>query len=92
LFKIDLTRQPKTGYAIQIASMTQHASMMREVRVWQTAFSDKILVNVERGKDGTPDYRVLFGTFSSPTSATQFLQSLKSKNLKGFVVELKTLR
>jgi cell division septation protein DedD len=72
--------------------MTQHASMLREVKLWQIAFAEKILVNVERGKDGTPDYRILLGAFPNQASAAKFLQSLKSKNLKGFVVELKTLR
>jgi hypothetical protein len=87
-----LTRQTNKGFGVQVASMAQHASMLREVKVWQIAFAEKILVNVEQGKDGTPDYRILLGAFPTQESAAQFLQSLKSKNLKGFVVELKTLR
>ena len=89
LFRIQLTKPAKVGYAIQVAQMATYGGMTRKIDDLQAASLQNIMVNIERGKDGNPDYRVLLGAFSTPTEAASFL---KSKKLKGFIVDLKGLK
>ena len=80
------------GFAIQVASMVNYASMIRKVGILQDSSLKNILVNIEEGKDGNPDYRVLLGTFKTQKAASDSLKTLKKKNFDGFVVSLQNLR
>ncbi len=92
LYSINLSRPVKTGFAIQVAAMASHASMTRKVNLLQDSSLRNILVNIERGKDGDPDYRVLLGTYPTQKSASDTLKSLKKKNFDGFVIPLQGLK
>lgn len=92
LYRLQLTRPQKVGYAIQVASMTNYSSMVRKVSILQDSFLRNILINIERGKDGNPDYRILIGAFANLTDANSYAKSLKKKNLDGFVINLSTLK
>ncbi|MDZ7880634.1 MAG: SPOR domain-containing protein [Saprospiraceae bacterium] len=89
---MNLTRPAKSGFAIQVASMVNHASMTRKVTLLQDSSLRNILVNVEKGKDGNPDYRVLIGVFATQKAATDTLKVLKKKNFDGFIVPLQKLK
>jgi septal ring-binding cell division protein DamX len=85
-------RPTKTGFAIQVAAMASHASMARKVTLLQDSSLRNILINIEKGKDGNPDYRVLLGTFPTQKAASDTLKTLKKKNFDGFVVPLNGLK
>jgi septal ring-binding cell division protein DamX len=87
-----LTKPAKVGFAIQVASMANHASMARKVNHLQDSSLRNILINVEHGKDGNPDYRVLIGSFPTQKAASDSLKNLKKKNFDGFVVPLQGLK
>jgi septal ring-binding cell division protein DamX len=87
-----LGRPAKTGFAIQVAAMATHASMARKVNLLQDSSLRNILINIEKGKDGNPDYRVLLGTFPTQKAASDSLKNLKKKNFDGFVVPLQNLK
>lgn len=92
LYSIALNRPAKLGFAIQVASMANHASMSRKVSILQDSSLKNILVNIERGKDGNPDYRVLLGAFRTQKEASDSLKTLKKKNFDGFVISLQNLK
>jgi hypothetical protein len=72
--------------------MASHASMVRKVSLLQDSSLRNILVNIEHGKDGNPDYRVLIGSYPTQKAATDSLKNLKKKNFDGFVVPLLNLK
>jgi septal ring-binding cell division protein DamX len=92
LYSIVLARPSKIGFAIQVASMANHASMTRKVSILQDSSMKNILINIEQGKDGNPDYRVLLGAFKTQKEASDSLKTLKKKNFDGFVVSLQSLK
>lgn len=66
--------------------------MTRKVTILQDSSLKNILVNIEQGKDGNPDYRVLLGAFKTQKEASDSLKTLKRKNFDGFVVSLQGLK
>ena len=66
--------------------------MTRKVGILQDSSLKNILVNIEHGKDGNPDYRVLLGSFPTQKAASDSLKNLKKKNFDGFVVPLQNLK
>jgi septal ring-binding cell division protein DamX len=92
LYSLNLTRPAKSGFAIQVASMANHASMARKVVLLQDSSLRNILINIEKGKDGNPDYRVLLGSFATQKAASDTLKVLKKKNFDGFIVPLQNLK
>ena len=92
LYSIALTRPAKEGFAIQVASMANHSSMTRKVSILQDSSLKNILVNIEHGKDGNPDYRVLLGAYRTQKEASDSLKTLKKKNFDGFVISLQNLK
>jgi septal ring-binding cell division protein DamX len=92
LYSITLSKPAKTGFAIQVAAMTTHASMARKVTLLQDSSLKNILINIEHGKDGNPDYRVLLGAYKTQKEAADTLKTLKKKDFDGFVVPLQGLK
>ncbi len=76
------------GYAIQVASMTKHDNMMKKVDNLDNQFSN-VFVSMVLGKNGDPDYKVMLGPFESHDAASNYLKTIKRKNIDGFVVNLK---
>ena len=72
--------------------MTTYGSMTRKVSILQDSSLKNILVNIEHGKDGNPDYRILLGSFPTQKGAADCLKNLKKKNFDGFVVTLQSLK
>lgn len=76
------------GYAIQVASMSKHDNMMKKVDNLDNQFSN-VFVSMVLGKNGEPDYKVMLGPFASHDAASNYLKTVKRKNIDGFVVNLK---
>ena len=76
------------GYAIQVASMSKHDNMMKKVDNLDNQFSN-VFVSMVLGKNGDPDYKVMLGPFASHDAASNYLKTVKRKNIDGFVVNLK---
>lgn len=76
------------GFAIQVASMSKHDNMMKKVDKLDNDFNN-VFVSMVLGKDGDPDYKVMLGPFGSHDAASNYLKSVKRRNIDGFVVNLK---
>jgi rare lipoprotein A len=88
LYSVKLNGNKSAGFAVQIASLTTHSSMLKKVESLQEKSFDNVLVNIVKGTDGDPDYKILLGSFDSASQAESYLKALKRKNMSGFVVSL----
>lgn len=93
LYQINLIRPSKTGYGVQVASLTQYENVLKQVADLQAKWFRDILLSVEKGVMGDPVYKVILGPFSSETAAENYKKDLLKKHkIKGFVVNLSNLQ
>ncbi|MEN9613508.1 MAG: hypothetical protein RLZZ628_4322 [Bacteroidota bacterium] len=84
LYKIQLQRPNKKGYAVQVASVTGKENMLRKVSDLQSDAYRNVLIH-----EGSNDqYKILLGSFDTHATAEAYLKDLKKKNINGFVVNL----
>jgi rare lipoprotein A len=88
LYAVKKNSGKSAGFAVQVASLTTHSSMLKKVENLQEKSFDNVLVNIVKGNDGDPDYKILLGPFDSSAQAETYLKSVKSKSMSGFVVGL----
>lgn len=89
LYKIELARPARTGFGVQVASITQYENVMKQVAELQEKWFDNILVSVEKGKNGKPVYKLILGPFHDrPTAESYKIELKKNKKMDGFVVDL----
>ncbi len=89
LYKVELVRPAKSGFGVQVASMTQYENAMKHIAELQEKWFDNILMSVEKGKDDQPVYKLILGPFPDRQSAEVYKTELKkNKKMEGFVVDL----
>jgi rare lipoprotein A len=88
LYSVKLSGGKSAGFAVQVASLTTHDGMMKKVENLQGKSFDNVLVNIVKGTDGDPDYKILLGPFENMAQAETYLKGVKRKNMSGFVVGL----
>ncbi len=85
-------KQAKTGFAIQVASLSKHENLLRKETELQSLFIKNILVNSEKCKNGGTKYKIYIGPFANAADAASVQKSLRKKNVTGFIVDLTTLK
>ena len=89
LYRIQLERPSRAGFGVQIASLTQYESVMKQVAQLQEKWFNNVLVSVEKGADGKPIYKLILGPFDDRATAESYKKELKNnKKMDGFVVDL----
>lgn len=88
LYKIELLRPEKKGFAVQVASLTNYEGVFKQIAQLQGEWFKNILLSVEKGADDKPVYKIVLGPFDDVESANAYKDSLKKKNINGFVVNL----
>ena len=88
LYSVKLNGSKSAGFAVQVASLTTHDGMLKKVENLQGKSFDNVLVNIVKGTDGDPDYKILLGPFENVAQAETYLKDVKRKNMSGFVVGL----
>jgi rare lipoprotein A len=94
LYKIQLERPVKKGFGVQVASLENYESVMRQVASLQSKSFDNILVSIEQdSKVKTKTlYKVILGPQDTEAAATSYKNNLKKRyKMNGFVVDLTTL-
>jgi rare lipoprotein A len=93
LYKIQLMRPEKNGFGVQVASMSQYESVMKQVADLQGKWFNNILVSVEKNKAGETSYKLILGPFPDRATADSYKEDLKKKKkMDGFVVDLSSLQ
>ncbi|MFK7807362.1 MAG: septal ring lytic transglycosylase RlpA family protein [Saprospiraceae bacterium] len=93
LYKVQILRPERSGFGVQVASLTNYANVMMQVAELQEKWFDNILVSVEKGKGDEPIYKVLLGPFPDRKTAKSYEKDLKKKKkIDGFIVELESIK
>ena len=90
LYKIQIVRPDRAGYGLQIASMTNYDSVLKQIADLQEDFYQNVLVSLEKEK-GKTVYKVILGPFPDMATAESYKSHAKKKKINGFVVSLKSL-
>lgn len=88
LFSIQLNKPEKKGFAVQVGVFSSVESTFRRIAELQGDWFNNILMNIEKGADGQPVYKLLLGQFETQEQAQAYKGSLKKKKIEGFVVPL----
>jgi len=89
LYKIRLEKPSRKGYGVQVASLSNHENMMKQVADLQAKWFDNVLVSIEKGDSNNTLYKIILGPFDSESAAKTYQASIKKKHkLSGFVVNL----
>lgn len=89
LYKIRLEKPTRKGYGVQVASLSNHENMMKQVADLQAKWFDNVLVSIEKGENNNTMYKIILGPFDSESAAKNYQASIKKKHkLSGFVVNL----
>lgn len=92
LYKIQLERPVKKGYGVQVASLGNYESVMKQIADLQAKSFTNILVSAEKGTNNKPVYKVILGPHDSEAAAANYKSSLKKRyKISGFVVNLEEL-
>ncbi|MEM9921758.1 MAG: septal ring lytic transglycosylase RlpA family protein [Bacteroidota bacterium] len=89
LYKIQLLRPEKSGFGVQLASMTQYENVLKKVAELQEQWFKNILISVEKGDNNIPIYKIILGPFGDAETAQAYKTQLKKKKkIEGFVIDL----
>jgi rare lipoprotein A len=91
LYQIELKSPEKSGFAVQIAIISNYENVFKEVAKLQSHWGGKVLVSVDGvgDDDEKTSYRLLIGPFEDKKSAEKSQKSAVKKGYKKcFVVEL----
>lgn len=89
LYKIQILRPERNGYAVQVASITNYANVLKQVAELQDKWFKNILISVEKGAGNEPVYKILLGPLPDQKTAEAYKKRLKEKkNINGFTVNL----
>ena len=92
LYKVQLLRPAKAGFGVQIASITQYENVLKRIAELQGKWFNNILVNVEKGSNNKPVYKIILGPFGDRDTAESYKKELKkNKKMDGFVVDLSAI-
>lgn len=92
VYQIKAVRPEKKGYAVQVMNLTDADNVILEIDKLKRRWFKNILVNVARGKDGKPHYKILLGPLPDRKRANSYKDSLAEKKLSGFVVDLSSIK
>lgn len=93
LYKVQLLRPERTGFGVQVASLSNYANVMKQVAELQEKWFKNILISVEKGKNNKPVYKVLLGPFPDRATAKSYEKDLKrKKKIDGFIVALDSIK
>ena len=93
LYRISLTRQPSTGYGVQIGVFGDYANVLKEMEKMESEdFHKNILVNIN-SVGGKSVFRVILGPFDTEAQAKEYQENLKKNKAKeGVVVSLEKFK
>jgi len=93
LYKVQILRPERTGFGVQVASLTDYANVMRQVAELQEKWFNNILISVEEGPKKVSIYKIMLGPFPDRTTAKSYEKDLKrKKKIDGFIVDLSSVK
>ena len=92
LYKIELYKPEKVGFAVQVASLSTYDNAMKQVADLQGKWLKNVLLSIERAPNGAALYKILLGPFPDKEQAEAYRKNIKKRfKLDGFIVDLGTI-
>lgn len=92
LYKLEVTKPDKKGFAVQVASLASYDNAMRQIAELQGKFLKDVLLSVEKGPNNSTMYKILLGPFPDRAAAEAYQKNVKKRfKLNGFIVDLATI-
>ncbi len=88
LYELEVKRAKKEGFALQVATFSDYANVVRYATDLQGEWFKNLLVRMDKGTGEKTTYRVLIGPFAEKNAAVSYQQFAKKKGIDGFVVAL----
>ncbi len=89
LYQIRLEKPASGGFGVQVASLTNTESVLKQIAALQANWFDNILLKIEERPTGKPLYKIILGPFPTREKAEAYKTNLKKKyKIDGFVVPL----
>ena len=88
LYELEVKRVKKEGFALQVATFSDYANVVKYATDLQGNWFKDLLVKMDKGAGQTTTYRVLIGPFAEKNAAVSYQQFAKKKGIDGFVVAL----
>lgn len=88
LYELEVKRAEKEGFALQVATFSDYANVVKYATDLQGKWFKKLLVKMDKSGGQSTTYKVLIGPFADKNSAVSYQQFAKKKGIDGFVVSL----
>jgi rare lipoprotein A len=88
LYKVDIAQTEKSGFGIQITSLSDANNVLPIVKELQARYPDKVLVNVIRDEFNNPTYKIIVGPYADRKTAETTQKSVAKKYKKTLIVDL----
>lgn len=92
LYKIELYKPEKTGFTVQLSSLSTYDGAMRQIAELQGKGQTNVLLSIEKGPNGTALYKIMLGPYPDRKAAEAKLKSIKKQyRMDGFIVDVATI-
>jgi rare lipoprotein A len=93
LYEIKVLQANQAGFGIQVAALSNYENALRELTRIQGKQISNALLSVEQGARGQMAFKVIIGPYENSAEAARQIGRLqKALGVKGFVVDLKTIK
>lgn len=90
LFKVDVEKQPATGWGVQIGAYTDYNNVIAQSDRMKRMFGQPVIVSTSQ-VSGRMVYKVLVGNYPTLDQARRLQTDMKSKGINGFPRKLSDL-
>ena len=92
LYKIELYKPEKTGFTVQLSSLSSYDGAMRQIAELQGKGQTNVLISIEKGPNTTVLYKIMLGPYPDRKAAEAKLKSIKKQyRMDGFIVDISTI-
>lgn len=92
LYKIELYKPEKVGFAVQVASLSTYDNAMKQVAELQGKWLKNVLLSIEKASNGSAVYKIMLGPFPDKEQAEAYRKNIKKRfKMDGFIVDLSTI-
>ena len=92
LFRFSVSRQPSTGFGVQVGVFAEYGNVLIQVEKLQRTFNNQpVIVNINE-MGGRTVYKIFLGQYSNVADARSLSNLMTTKGYNGFVVNFKNLQ
>ena len=90
IFQFNVKRQEPKGYGVQIGAFAEYGNVLIQAEKLQKKWDQPIIVSINE-LEGRTVYKIVVGTFSKKSDASNLLKKMKENDQNGFIRSIKDL-